>query len=603
MEVEAVMEYGCSNTVQEHDEDRLAQFGYKQELRRDWGLAHNFGVSFSIISVITGITTLFNYGLNTGGPGVMSVGWILVSFFTMLVAIAMAEIVSAIPTSGGPYFWAAMLAPPHWSPFAAWLTGWFNLLGQVAVTTGISFGLAGLVATAAKVKNPDFEGSAAQTIGIYAAVLVSHGLFNTFGVTALKYLNNVSIFLHSAGVTAIAIAVLAKAPTHQSAKFVFATFYDGTGLEGTMGWSLRASPAYVAMCGVLMAQYTLTGFDASAHLSEETRRADWSAPIGVVSSVGFSSLFGLFVLLAFLFSIQDFAATLDNEYEQPLLKILVDVFGENGALAVFSITMSKSSVFSRTSTLVILDAELFVLSSLRVALWALLDDFQLAHDLLLRQSIYNFPSSFTTRATNNLDTTGPRHPGLLPQSRRPLPLPDPLHLAQRNPLLRPRPALPQLQRRLLRRDLDRHHRAVHILRPPHPHRTRVAPQLYFDEGALQPQGPEPVRRRGRVCLDRLHHRGVLSAHVQPGDGADAELYGRGGRDYRRGRTGELGLVGAPVVHRSGRGGGRSHARGRGFYGAGCAGEEGAGGVGDGEEGESTGGGAVIKTGDAWEVVI
>lgn len=341
MEAEPALERGHpSNTIQEHDEDRLAQFGYKQELRRDWGLAHNFGVSFSIISVITGITTLFSYGLNTGGPGVMSVGWILVSFFTMLVAIAMAEIVSAIPTSGGPYFWAAMLAPPRWSPFAAWMTGWFNLLGQVAVTTGISFGLAGLIATAAKVKNSDFEGSAAQTIGIYAAVLVSHGLLNTFGVTLLKYLNNVSIFLHSVGVSAIAIAVLAKAPTHQSGKFVFATFYDGTGLEG-IGWSIRASPAYVAMCGVLMAQYTLTGFDASAHLSEETRRADWSAPIGVVSSVGFSALFGFFVLMAFLFSIQDFDATLDNEYSQPVLKILVDVFGENGALAVFSIIMSK----------------------------------------------------------------------------------------------------------------------------------------------------------------------------------------------------------------------------------------------------------------------
>lgn len=336
------IERRVSGTAQNqgHDEDRLAQFGYKQELRRDWGLAHNFGVSFSIISVITGITTLFSYGLNTGGPGVMSVGWIVVSFCTMLVAISMAEIVSAIPTSGGPYFWAALLAPPRWSPFAAWLTGWFNLLGQVAVTTGISFGLAGLIATAAKVKNPDFEGSASQTIGIYAAVLLSHGLVNTFGVHSLKYLNNISIFLHSAGVTAIAIAVLAKAPTHQSAKFVFASFYDGTGVDGT-GWSIRASPAYVAMCGALMSQYTLTGFDASAHLSEETREADWSAPIGVVSSVGFSAIFGFFVLMSFLFSIQNFADTLENEYDQPVLKILVDVFGPNGALAVFSIIMSE----------------------------------------------------------------------------------------------------------------------------------------------------------------------------------------------------------------------------------------------------------------------
>ncbi len=186
----------------------------------------------------------------------MSIGWILVSFFTMLVALAMAEIVSAIPTSGGPYFWAALLAPPRWSPFAAWLTGWFNLLGQVAVTTGISFGLAGLIATAATVKNADYEPSPGKTIGIYAAILVSHGLVNTFGVHVLRYLNNVSIVLHSAGVTCICIAVLAKAPTHQPASFVFGYFNDGTGLGDAVGWSVRASPAYVAMCGSLLAQYT-----------------------------------------------------------------------------------------------------------------------------------------------------------------------------------------------------------------------------------------------------------------------------------------------------------------------------------------------------------
>lgn len=69
------------------DEGRLRELGYKQELKRDWSMMHNFGVSFSIISVITGITTLFNYGLNTGGPGVMSVGWIIVSFFTMFVGL------------------------------------------------------------------------------------------------------------------------------------------------------------------------------------------------------------------------------------------------------------------------------------------------------------------------------------------------------------------------------------------------------------------------------------------------------------------------------------------------------------------------------------
>ncbi|KAI0153159.1 amino acid/polyamine transporter I [Xylariaceae sp. FL1272] len=341
-----------SNSNKVQDEDRLAQFGYKQELKRDWGLAHNFGVSFSIISVITGITTLFSFGLNTGGPAVMSIGWIIVSFFTLMVAIAMAEIVSAIPTSGGPYFWSAMMAPPKYSAVAAWITGWFNLLGQVAVTTGISFGLAGLIATIATVKNPDYEPTAPKTIGIYAAVLVSHGLVNTFGVHVLKYLNNVSIILHSAGITALAIAVLAKAPKHQPGSFVFGYYNDGTGVDGAEGWSIRASPAYVAVCGSLLTQYTLTGFDASAHLSEETKNAAWAASIGVISSVGFSALFGLLVLLSFLFSIQDFQATLDSIYGQPILQILVDIFGEDGALVLFTLIIVcvwHCGLFSMTS--------------------------------------------------------------------------------------------------------------------------------------------------------------------------------------------------------------------------------------------------------------
>lgn len=134
----------------------------------------------------------------------------------------------------------------------------FNLLGQVAVTTGITFGLANLVSTTATV-GTSYVPTPGKTIGIYAALLISHGVVNSFGVHTLRFLNNTSIILHSVGVTCFAIAVLSKAPTHQSAKFVFATFHDGTGLDGYPGWSLRASPAYVAVCGVLMSQYTITG--------------------------------------------------------------------------------------------------------------------------------------------------------------------------------------------------------------------------------------------------------------------------------------------------------------------------------------------------------
>ena len=90
------------------------------------------------------------------------------------------------------------------------------------------------------------------------------GTINTFGVRILKYLNTVSVWWHGIGTTSLVIAILAAAPKHQSGKFVFRTFIDGTGVDG-VGWSQRASPAYVAVIGILLAQYTLTGL-STCHL-------------------------------------------------------------------------------------------------------------------------------------------------------------------------------------------------------------------------------------------------------------------------------------------------------------------------------------------------
>jgi amino acid transporter len=144
--------------------------------------------------------------------------------------------------------WAALLSRPSHSPFAAYCTGFYNLLGQAAVTAGITFGCSGLIATLASLHG--FEVTAAREVGISAALLVFGGLVNTFGIRFLAILNRCSIALHSVGVFSIAVALLAKAPTHRTAKEVFATFNDAS------GWSERASPAYVALTGILVAQYT-----------------------------------------------------------------------------------------------------------------------------------------------------------------------------------------------------------------------------------------------------------------------------------------------------------------------------------------------------------
>ncbi|KAJ8091672.1 polyamine transporter tpo5 [Marasmius tenuissimus] len=332
--------------VMENDEAELARMGYKQELNRELGLLQNFGVSFSIISVITGIPSLFATGLNTGGPAVMVWGWIIVSTFTMFVGLAMAEICSAHPTSGGPYFWAAMLSPAESAAITSWITGWFNLLGQVAVTTGISFGCATFLSTVCTFKT-GFVPNEKTQIGVYAAVLFTQGMINTFGVRILHVLNNISVWWHAVGTFSLVVAILAKAPTHQSAHFVFQTFIDGTG-----GWAERASPAYVAVIGILISQYTLTGFDASAHMTEETRNAAMSGSLGIIMAIGVSAILGWYLMLGLLFSIQDLDRTLDSETGQPVAQIFLDTVGVNGAIVLMVIVigaMFMCGTFSVTS--------------------------------------------------------------------------------------------------------------------------------------------------------------------------------------------------------------------------------------------------------------
>ncbi|KAK4479903.1 hypothetical protein RD792_015447 [Penstemon davidsonii] len=103
---------------------RLNQLGYKQELNRSLSAIANFSVTFSIISVLTGVTTLYSQGLSFGGPVTMIYGWPIVGLFTLIVGLSLSEICSAYPTSGGLYFWSAKLCENDWGPFASWLTGW-----------------------------------------------------------------------------------------------------------------------------------------------------------------------------------------------------------------------------------------------------------------------------------------------------------------------------------------------------------------------------------------------------------------------------------------------------------------------------------------------
>ncbi|MHB1592687.1 MAG: amino acid permease [Streptosporangiaceae bacterium] len=277
------------------DEENLHRLGYAQELRRRMSGFSNFAVSFTIISILSGCLTLYSYGMNVGGPVIIIWGWPIVGIMTLFVGLAMAEVCSSFPTAGGLYYWAAKLATKN-GPAWSWFTGWFNFLGQVAVTAGIDFGAAFFINA---FLNLQFGVGLApwETILIFAIVLLVHGLLNQFGIRLVAMLSDVSVWWHILGVLII-VGVLAFAPSHhQSASFVFTHFVNNTGWHSTF---------YVALLGLLLAQYTFTGYDASAHMTEETHKAATAGPRGIVMSIVVSLLAGWVLLIGVTFAIQNY---------------------------------------------------------------------------------------------------------------------------------------------------------------------------------------------------------------------------------------------------------------------------------------------------------
>jgi amino acid permease (GABA permease) len=311
----------AAESAGQHDSDtsRLHQLGYAQELARHMSGFSNFAVSFTIISILSGCLTLYGYGLNTGGPAVIVWGWPIVGLFTLFVGLAMAEVCSSFPTAGGLYYWSAKLAKQN-SAAWSWFTGWFNFLGQVAVTAGIDFGAAFFLNAFLDLQF-GFDARPWHTILLFGLILLLHGALNQFGVRIVALLNDISVWWHVIGVGVI-VVVLAFVPDHhQSAGFVFGHFVNNTGWTSTF---------YVALLGLLLAQYTLTGFDASAHMTEETHDAARSGPRGIVMSIVVSIVAGWILLIGLTFAIQSYDSATGTTTGVPPAQIFIDSVGKTG---------------------------------------------------------------------------------------------------------------------------------------------------------------------------------------------------------------------------------------------------------------------------------
>jgi len=284
------------------DEKLLAKLGYKQELHRSWSGFSNFAISFSIISILAGCFTTFGIGWNNGGPAAIAWGWPIVSIFILLIGFSMSELVSAYPTSGGIYWWASKLGGVQ----AGFWTGWLNLIGLIAIVASVAYGCATFLdITLSHFSTSWASGySLTRVFIIFLVILALAAAVNIFSSHLLAVLNNISVWWHVFG-AAIVIGILWIVPDHHaSSSMVWTHTVNNNGFitSTTHGWGFLLA---VLPISAILTQYTITGYDASAHLSEETQGAANSAAKGIWQSIFYSAIGGWILLLSFLYAVQD----------------------------------------------------------------------------------------------------------------------------------------------------------------------------------------------------------------------------------------------------------------------------------------------------------
>lgn len=297
--------------VFDSDAKRLSELGYSQDLKRGWSSFQNFAISFSIISVLAGPFTSFSQAWLNGGPLMISIGWPVVSVFILIVGLCMAELASSYPTAGGIYYWASKLGGPAWG----WFTGWFNLIGLIAVVASVDYAAATFlnallgmfgVRTPVDFSTDDPHAALQHTFVLFVVILVLHAVINIFSSHLVGVLNQVSAWWHIAGVAVIAVVLIFAPTQHQDVAFVFLHRLNLSGFNDDMFWW------YVLPLGMLLPMYTIIGYDASAHISEETRNAALAAPKGLWKSIFWSAVIGWILLLALTFAAKDVDAINDN---------------------------------------------------------------------------------------------------------------------------------------------------------------------------------------------------------------------------------------------------------------------------------------------------
>lgn len=316
-----IMNYSDSK-LRDNAEDRaLEHLGYQPQLKRSFGRWGMIGFSFSIVTCWSALGGVLVTGVNAGGPPVMIWGWIAVSLLSLCVAYSMAEMCSEYPLAGGQYSWVYILSPKSVRRQLSYLTGWFMIIGILAMGATNSFIGANFILGQANLLNPNYTIERWHTVLVAYLITLFATFINMWGAMILDRVSRGLLIFNVTAFIVIVVTILATNTHKQSASFVFQDFQNFTGF----------SPIMAGIIGILQPAFGMCCYDAPAHMCEEIKDATKKAPQAMVLSVYIGAVTGFIFLVSVCFCIGDIESVANTSTMVPLIQIFFDSTGSKVA--------------------------------------------------------------------------------------------------------------------------------------------------------------------------------------------------------------------------------------------------------------------------------
>ncbi|KAK7902999.1 hypothetical protein LTR67_002645 [Exophiala xenobiotica] len=316
----------------DQDEVTLVALGYKQEFKRDFTIWESFSVSFSVLGLLPSVASTISYSLGYSGTGGALWGWLISAAAIQATAFSMAELCSSMPTAGGLYYASAVLAPDGWGPLASWFVGWSNFCGFVTGPCSVNYALASMLITCGMITNPDYEPKTWHTYLVLLLLLFINGVISMQSTWFIGWLNKVGTVWNIAVIIIFVIWFPVGSINHpktNNSHDVWTKFENGT--EWPIGWA--------TIMGFLTTIWTMSGYDAPFHLSEECSNANIASPRAIVFTAQSGMWLGWVIIWVIGYTVKDIPDVVAGQYGQPFGSLCLQVLGKRAGLAMFSLNI------------------------------------------------------------------------------------------------------------------------------------------------------------------------------------------------------------------------------------------------------------------------